>query len=323
MLFVAAWLAQSVQSFWIWLTAEVPLPVLAFLVIAIIVGVILIRISLLLKTRRKKRGEETGAISELIRDVGIAFLVSVLVTALIELHVRTITDNHRLGAILNTAFNYNLPEPVWTVVNQDILNCDRIRTNVSINFDIQQNNKLPSCATFLIMEYSYDLYSLRPESAQLDVTHTRDTYSTQGGFDYAKVTDSRGKLLMEKAFDDRENRDQFSEQFTLLPGCDPSNHSLIPEKAIRVMTKRHEVMSLPGNYILGMPFLVMGPIKVSVNVPKEMNVEPKIETQWAQHKFERDPNAPNSWIYTGVLVPGQFIELKLNEKTRQRRVTTQ
>src|SRR5258708_4641315 len=102
MLFVAAWLAQSVQSFWIWLTAEVPLPVLAFLVIAIIVGVILIRISLLLKTRRKKRGEETGAISELMRDVGIAFLVSVLVTALIELHVRTITDNHRLGAILNT-----------------------------------------------------------------------------------------------------------------------------------------------------------------------------------------------------------------------------
>jgi hypothetical protein len=117
----------------------------------------------------------------------------------------------------------------------------------------------------------------------------------------------------------------FKESVNIEPGYDPMAKTFLPQKKLRVSTERHEVIYVPGNYTLGMPFLMLGeenePIRVSVKVPATLAIEPFIDTQWAEHSLTKVPGDTPFWIFKGVISPGQFFELKLNQKTPQRQMT--
>jgi len=323
MLFITGWLTQKAHSLWVVISAESPFVMLVLLG-ALIVGVILIGISAKVKKKAHRAAREPGIQADIFRDLGIAVLISVIVTLGLELHVRTIMDTKKIEDVLHTILHYNVPTPVWGEVNKNILQSDRLRKNVSIDFDVEPDPSLPPSQAFLIIKYQYDLYWLKANSAQTDVKHVKDTDSDLAGFDHVVIADAGGNILKEyKCPNGEKRKPEFNELVPIEPGYDQKKEDFIPEKRITVTTERHEVIYLPGSYTLGMPFLMLGeadnPVKVSVKVPGF--IEPSMETQWAGHQLVKVPNNPFAWTFTGVIVPGQFLELKLNQKTRPRLVT--
>src|SRR5689334_5467857 len=119
-----------------------------------------------LSYRLEKRSKHLWA--HITRDVGIACLVAIIVTAIYELHVREILETGKMEDVLTTVLKYNVPKNVWDEVHRTVLMRNVLRRNVDIEFEIRKDDSLPAGLTFLTMKYSYDLYRLK--SSTSDVT---------------------------------------------------------------------------------------------------------------------------------------------------------
>jgi len=234
---------------------------------------LLISVVLTAWAARKKRRVPDSLTPEILRDVGVAFLVAVIVTGLYELHSRTILDTAKMREVLSTVLGYNVPLSAWEGVNTNILKCSTIRRNVKINFEIKPDKSLPNDTAFLIIDYSYDLYWLKSDSGRFTVQHDIESrYGDLTGFDYAVIRDSHGGILEEYKYEPGQKREQEFKKTVLLDlGYDLKHDRFLDDNALHVMNRRHEVINLPGNYTLGFPTLVEGtpenPVIVSVSLP--------------------------------------------------------
>jgi hypothetical protein len=290
--------------------------------VALILGALFLLAAYRLEKKQTKRRR---LLAHIARDVGIACIVAVVVTGIYELHMRTILETEKMEDVLATVLKYNVPKNVWDEVNKNVLKRDVIRRNVEIEFEVKQDKSLPPGLAFLSMKYSYDLYRLKSNSSNVQVQHAiLLDYNDLAGFDEVLITDPKGKTVANYKWEEHQQDGRlkvFNHEVHLEPSYDFKNDRFDDSKAVHVINERTEIINLPGTYVLGIPELMEGtnekPIKVHVKIPANLNIEPVIDTQWSEHAFtfigDDKEDGRHSWVYTGILLPGQFFDIRINQ----------
>jgi hypothetical protein len=292
--------------------------------ISVVVGVVLLVLSFRVNkwNRTSLIGIPKDLLSEILRDMGVAFFVAVIVTGVYELHVRQVLDTEKLEGVLSTVLKYNIPPNVWDEVSGHVLDSKVIRRNVAIDFEIRPDSSLPPSKAYLIMTYSYDLYSLSSNSTDIRVQHKFvSDYHNLARWEDGQIKDSQGNIVAE--LKPGEEQEPFLKTIHLEPAYDFRRQSInggfIDASAVHVTTRRREITNLPGIYPLGIPVLMEGtreaPIRVSVTIPASVEIEPTIDTQWEVHTFSTKGRQGNKymWNYVGVLLPGQGFDVSISQ----------
>lgn len=253
---------------------------------------------------------------DILRDVGIAFLVAIIVTVVYEVSTRGIFEGAKMQHVLKTVLAYDVPGKVWDELNDNVLHRPVIRRKVNVVLRVEKDPSFFSNLARLRMGYSYYLYSFS-DSSIVPIQHDvvgHMTFRDYPRFESASIIEpGKEPETYDRARLEREGMlKTFRTQFYLEPGYNFAADTYDDSKAAWVETVRDEVISLPGVYPLGIPEMVEGPIDVTVQAPG--GVEPEIDTQWSQHVFGLVSKQPLEADYTeykytfkGTLLPGQTI----------------
>lgn len=298
--------------------------------IALLVMVIGLLALLLALGAKKQRKEFVG---DLLRDVGIALVVAVVVTVIYEHSTRNLEERVTMLHTIDKTMAAVMPLSVWEEVKREVLLRHRIRRNVDIEFKILRNARLsngkyitaPPGQVILWMKYGYDLYGMAEggtyEPVQHELAYEMWNKELQiPRFESVSVIRDQGKQVKLLV---GEELKRFCDGQTLRLGPDlvqlPAPQL---NKPVRIVSERYELMGAPGSYNLVMPELtarVEGSnnptIKVSVSeIPSDLEV--KLTTYYAPHTFTPAADTDNVWVYNNIALPGQGFTLIVQPKIR-------
>jgi hypothetical protein len=271
------------------------------------------------------------AVFEVVRDIGIAFVVAGVVSGVYEWTTRSIDENKKAVNLFNTINSYNVGEPVWTELRNEVFRAPLMRRNIHIRLKLTRNwavgrgeiIPLPTHQAILWMEYSYDLYPLTNESWNLSIQHQLDYEmfdKTLGvpRFDRIKLTKQATQWEAQTEEFKGSDLDQFSDGKGTI-NLDPRKFKNIDlpspndNRPINVLSERYEIVSTPGQYRLTMPVLVArGPSEAhTINISIEGipdDIEAEVNSFYTGLNFKPDPSKRN-WTFDGVMLPGQGINI--------------
>jgi hypothetical protein len=270
-----------------------------------------------------------GIAGELTRDVGIAFLVSAIVSVGYEFSTRNLEERKTLLDGIDRAMAESLPDNAWKEVRQEILGRPVVRRNVQIEFSLSHEAPLPdgrhvpvrNGQAVLTMTYAYDLYSLMSSGTHIEVSHALDY---QPMFDPALALPRFASAVIREP--GVAPRYYCSGDKTLTGdghgGLTLSEIHMPPfraNEAVHVETKRYELVNVPGYYQLVMRELTTrGDDKhahtvkvVAKNMPPD--IDAAVITYYDPHTFRLDGN--NTWVLDETLLPGQGFNLVFKPHT--------
>ncbi|MFL5381165.1 MAG: hypothetical protein ACJ8GN_01440 [Longimicrobiaceae bacterium] len=240
---------------------------------------------------------ETNIWRELLRDVAIAGIVSVVVGGVFELHVRSKfyldTVERVLGAIVN-----DLVRPdVWQEVKKQVIERDYIRESADIKLSLMDDptRGLPPGAMLLWMGFGYNVCGLRSTKRKAEIVHRLDDHLSDCGFP---------KLLSFKVdgvpIDIKVEKGWFKYLLDVNEQGGKSRH---------ITTERQELVYIPGSYNLTMSAMTKG-IKIFLSaLPKGVSASVSIRPH-------RDPvnlvvnDTLDTEFENVLLLPGQLIEFR-------------
>jgi hypothetical protein len=256
---------------------------------------------------------------ELLRDIGIGFIVSAVVSLIYEWNTRSVAHKENLVNLYNNLMSTNVPEEVWDEVNNEIFHWPVRRSSIAIKLKIKQQwpyvgrpgkKVLPRHKAVLEMEYGYDLYRLRAGRSKFEVTHDLDYFVDKDeeinaprfesvvilrGDNGATLKEYDG-LALTQLCDAEGNLKLAGEDAIELPPTKKKQH-------VRIITRRVELVNTPGVYVVIMPELVIGSIHVCIEeLPPDLKAE---VITMAYINFKQAPNQ-NVWDFEGVMLPGQL-----------------
>jgi hypothetical protein len=269
---------------------------------------------------------------ELLRDIGVACIVAVIVTLIYEAGTRSVERRETVLKGIGTAMADFIGDNGWTDVQQEVLRGKRIRRNVDIEFKISRNARLstgkyitaPPGQVILWMKYKYDLYAIDSAATSEPVEHQLGYEMWNPDLEiprFEKVTLIRNNGEKEDPWEGER----------LARICTGGSVVLRPDilklppprmnKPVTIVSERYELMSAPGSYNLVMPELTVRPdgsseptIKVAVTLPPDLEFH--LDTYYAAHKFNPAGNSNNLWVYDNLMLPGQGFSLILEPKPR-------
>lgn len=270
---------------------------------------------------------------ELLRDIGIACVVAVVVTVIYESGTRSVERREAVLSGIDTAMAEFIGKNGWKDLEQEVLRGHRIRRNVDIEFKISRKARLsngkyitaPPGQVILWMKYGYDLYAIDPAAASERVQHelAYEMWNPELGIPrFEKVTLIRDNGTKEDPWEG-ERLARIYKDGSVVLGPDIVN---LPapqlNQPVRIVSERYELMSAPGSYNLVMPELTVRPdgstdptIKVAVTeLPPDLDI--RLDTFYAAHKFNPAGNSDNSWVYDNLVLPGQGFTLIVKSKPK-------
>lgn len=120
---------------------------------------------------------------DLVRDLGVASFVSVIITVVIELYARNRLQAEIRSGVIEAAVKRMIPEKVWEKIKIEILSQDTIRRNWTLIMNITQDAALGDGRYRSDTVQSYELYNLTGREAVVLVEH--ELYSHITGCDGA------------------------------------------------------------------------------------------------------------------------------------------
>jgi hypothetical protein len=137
----------------------------------VVLGIVLLAVSAIPWWSQADR-RSLEILAHLLRDIGIAFLISIIVTYLIELE----RDLRRLVNAKSDTVNAEMAErftsKIWNGLNDILQEKKAIRENVDISLHLLGG--IESSPSVLELEYRYDLHSIVARSATIRVEHELD-----------------------------------------------------------------------------------------------------------------------------------------------------
>jgi hypothetical protein len=283
-------------------------------VLAIIAAGIVVLVIAGLLTRRSRFW------GDLVRDIGIAFIVAGVVSGLYEFSTRSVEETRSDLDAVNHLMSLFIPKPVWNEISNEVVHRPAIRKNVVINVDVShkappvtgQSVSLPPGQSVMWMKYSYDLYGLEGRPVTVSVDHTLDYHPMWNKdlrlprFDKVVVTGPNtsqsyvGEAQLNRI---RIGDDSITVKVQLQP--------LASGKPVHVETERHELVNTPGTYYLVMRELTVNDdenqtpaLDIFVTVPPDLEVD--VRTFYEAHVFEHE-EGKNRWTFKGTMLPGQSV----------------
>lgn len=244
---------------------------------------------------------------DVVRDVGIAFLVAVIIAAIYELHVRSRFDIETMRGVLDTTLGDLVRPDIWQEVKKQIIERDTIRQNVDVRLKVEPLGPLPGPVA-LWMQFEYDLLGLHSTPKMCSLVHHLDnhvTYEELPEFEYIRVG--------EKIYKDGSGACDCVKDGTFTTDVELAARDGDP---IRVVTVRKEVTYIPGSYNLTMMELTKGfslhlmelpeGIEAAVNIRPFTNSPLPLEVNKVLDKEFRNT----------LLLPGQAIEFRFKPRDK-------
>jgi hypothetical protein len=294
--------------------------------IILMIGIVLIFISAVAK-RQGERGEERRGrtiallsrhpyVTEAMRDIGLSFIVALIVTLIYEVHTRTVFDHENMEGILNTIMSSSISPNTWKTVNSHILQKGVIRRDPEIYLWLkpcQQPDTCDPCVAELVMDYSYNLYSLKYDETPFTIQHSLDRYLVREvngqplpRFDWAVVGEQtfEHQNAQDEHFKENEKEVMFVCDIKLAPRNDKD------PKLVHVHTRRRILMTVPGEYSLMMPDLTEGAFRVHFSETPP-GLTGAVKTWWKALDFKP---LSHYWLFEGVMLPGQGFAIQYSKE---------
>src|SRR3989442_7085033 len=120
---------------------------------------------------------------DLVRDLGVASFVSVIITVVIELYARNRLQAEIRSGVIEAAVKRMIPEKVWEKIKIEILSQDTIRRNWTLIMNVTDDAALGDGRFRSDTIQSYELYNLTGRETTVLVQH--DLYPHITGHDAA------------------------------------------------------------------------------------------------------------------------------------------
>ncbi|MDT4968838.1 MAG: hypothetical protein QOJ64_3575 [Acidobacteriota bacterium] len=268
-----------------------------------------------------QKSDEKSLKHHLWRDIGIAFLVAVIVSAIYETVTRNIAKHETTVDTLNKAMAAFVPGDVWTEVTEQVMKRNFLRRKIEIKMRLfregelegGQRVSLTQGRAVLWMSYGYDLYGLSAGSSTVDVQHELDWNMLDETLHlprFTRVIVSRRDSSPKKYEGDSLSRIDNKHGSIFLKDGDtvglPPPDTNMP---VRITNERYELVCIPGSYSLVMPQLVarsFGENSLTITISLESlppDVEAQIVTYYGPHQFTKQ--RPDFWTYDSIMLPGQ------------------
>jgi hypothetical protein len=264
-------------------------------------------------------------LKELGRDIGIAFIVAAVVSLIYEWNTRSIAEKENMLNLYNNLMSANVSEEVWEEVNKEIFQWPVRRSNIKIRLKVMRDFPLSEGrkktfsprVSVLWMQYEYDLYRLAAGKKKFDVTHIldyffeRDTEINVPRFERVIVTGCDSKVIKDYQGTNLAGISNAKGSVELVGNDGIALPSLKQKQYVRITTERYEFVNTPGFYLLVMPELVVGKIKITIEeLPEDLEAE-VIKMDYHEFLPEKDKNV---WNFDGVMLPGQFVSIGFTKK---------
>lgn len=238
---------------------------------------------------------------DLLRELGTAILIAVVVGVLIEFYR---SERHHIQTVNEIASVLTGIDPnVWTDVHELLREKKVIRRDLRIRLEVQRSPELRDHEAILLAEIDYDLHGLINKHVSVQIEHELDYQ-----FDAPALTLPRfDRIAIEIA--NQEPRVYTSEEIRRQFPDGRFRHQIdVPARehgCIRVRTQRRELVHAPGSYNLYLPEFTKG-INIRIaRLPDEVRAEMLIRPLGTVLK-----EIGNEWLSDALLFPGQGIEIK-------------
>ncbi len=274
-------------------------------------------------------------VKHILRDIGIAFIVAVVVTVVYEYSTRHLDERITMLNVIDKAMAEFMPPSVWDEVKQEVLQRQRMRRNIDFEFKVLRDAKLsngkyitaPAGQVILWMKYGYDLYGMTASPIDVPIQHELgyEMWNEKleiPRFESVSVISDQGKKRkmyvgdeLQKIYDGKGSIRLEGPNLVQLPAA----HLNQP---VRIESERYELVSTPGSYNLVMPELAARldnsqdpTITVTISqIPYDLDV--RLNTYYAAHNFEQPDKNKNFWTYANIVLPGQGFSVILQPKSQ-------
>lgn len=249
----------------------------------------------------------------LVRDVGIALIVSGTVSLLYESYFRSIIDVKKIGSVVNAVYSSYVPENVWGNIRDTLTKRDVIRNDTQIRLKVRR------AATdgwlTLEIEQTYKLVGLYHKEREVTVLHEVDEdISPAGEKPRFERVDVDGESYAIPAATTRSAHPLAEGRITL---DGPMLHLTVKvhphdSAPVSVGVVRREYRRVPGLYYLVQPELTDG-IKVYLDeYPDGIFVDLTVRPPQQRH-FVMSADVPMVMI-NEIFLPGQCLEFKFHSR---------
>ena len=246
----------------------------------------------------------------LLRDVGIGFIVAVVVTIIYELYSRSVSDRENMGSILQTIYGYIIHGDIWDEVTDQVIGKTVIRQKAHVKLKVEDDdselNQLGQAV--LWMEFRYELNGLKSSTLRnVEVNHLLDDHI---------INKKKNLPRFEKVIVGSRKYDGLDLTPKIKGLCFTD---VIPELQARdvepvpIIMERRELIYMPGSYYLLMNELTKGVTVELEPLPRNMMVE--VETWPRKGKGGRLRLEPQKlWPFDEhIILPGQGLEFRFKK----------
>lgn len=276
------------------------LVILVLLVIVLsIVGVILLVVAY--------NNSEHKMTHDIVRDIGIAFLISALVTIAYETYARTRFDLEKIESLLDTVYGSGVPAAVWESIKETLLKRELIRRNTAVHMRVRRDAAYGEDNLVLEIDLAYDLANLLSKSKRYEIIH---------GLDEHIVAPPDLPRFLEASIDNRSNAIEAIDPWSAADGSMrvqsgrlhmnvdlPASQESV---AMPLRIVRREVRNCPGSY-----YLIMTEVTDAIRIYlDEVPLDVKVTLGIRPSENIVDLTAKHLEIINEPLLPGHALEFK-------------
>lgn len=240
---------------------------------------------------------------DLFRDVGIAFMVAAIVTAIYELHARTRFDRATMTGVLGSIYNDIVDGSVWEEIRQQILDKELVRKSGQVTISLKRNNSLPHGQHIVWVEFEYDLAGLRSTHRRIELRHFLDSFMSNTTLNLPRFDQI---VIGDKVYKGNALKD-------CIDGAGVFKKRLSIEgregRPVKIVVERHEIVYVPGAYNL-----IMGELTDGIRIHLEQiteDIEVEVNMKGKVDKLEED-----GFLHCRkFFLPGQGVEFRFKPKS--------
>lgn len=254
---------------------------------------------------------------DIVRDLGIAFLVAGIVTIVYG----SVLDLKRVTDAVGLMIGENIPQPIWDATRDQFFQRDIIRENAEIRLTVERDPSLPSDQALIKSEISYDVYGLKPEPLSFSVQQELENIDLHNADNSIPRFDSI--LVGEKEYSGDELKKLSTDGLVTLPPVAlqpwPREISDPHNKGIHMVFKRTEIINVPGQHVIVLSELT-DRVKLIIDAP-DFNI--KLKRWFDRRREDFKAVGKSNFDFNGIVFPGQSINVQFNWQAAPPKQTSQ
>lgn len=247
-----------------------------------------------------------STLSHLLRDIGIAIVVAVIIAAIYETYARHHFEAQLMSKAINVLIADFSRDDVWEEVKKQLIEKHFIRENLRVEMSLKADEKLLHPGQMVLeMVIQYELCGLRSEPKIVEIEHYLD--------EHLRIKEAKLPCFEficignDKDCSHEVTEGEFKKKVKV-PAKDKGT--------IEVRTRRKEVIYVPGNHCLTMTGITKGVELKLWSIPNHLNLEVLYRMRPHDEAGSLEVNGMKAARFDEILLlSGQTIEFLFKRRT--------